>query len=69
MIITDIYCRYEEYPTNPPLFVLNGFMYSLFGLYDLAMTGNRSINAEARMLYERGMSSLKVMLPLFDSGE
>lgn len=26
---------YEEYPTTPSLFVLNGFIYSLLGLYDL----------------------------------
>ena len=26
---------YEEYPTDPPTFVLNGFMYSLMGLVDL----------------------------------
>lgn len=26
---------YEEYPTQPPSFVLNGFVYSLIGLYDL----------------------------------
>ncbi len=26
---------YEEYPTSPPTFVLNGFMYSLLGLFDL----------------------------------
>lgn len=29
---------YEEYPTVPPSFVINGFMYALFGLYDLAKT-------------------------------
>jgi len=26
---------YEEYPTVPSIFILNGFMYSLIGLYDL----------------------------------
>lgn len=26
---------YEEYPTIPSIFILNGFMYSLIGLYDL----------------------------------
>lgn len=29
------YVWYEEYPTVPSIFVLNGFIYSLFGLYDL----------------------------------
>lgn len=26
---------YEEYPSAPPSYVLNGFIYALFGLYDL----------------------------------
>ena len=29
---------YEEYPTHPNSFVLNGCMYSLLGLYDLWKT-------------------------------
>lgn len=29
------YHWYEEYPTKPASFVLNGFIYSLLGLYDL----------------------------------
>ena len=28
----------EEYPVTPSLFVLNGFLFSLMGLYDLKMT-------------------------------
>lgn len=31
----NLYPWYEEYPTIPPIFILNGFMYSLIGLYDL----------------------------------
>lgn len=27
---------FEEYPTTPGSFVLNGFMYSLIGLHDFA---------------------------------
>ena len=27
---------FEEYPTQPSTFVLNGFIYSLIGLYDLS---------------------------------
>ncbi|VDM66580.1 unnamed protein product, partial [Strongylus vulgaris] len=30
------YVWYEEYPTSPGSFVLNGFMYALIGLYDLS---------------------------------
>lgn len=31
----NLYPWYEEYPTVPSIFILNGFMYSLIGLYDL----------------------------------
>lgn len=63
------YVWYEEYPTTPSSFVLNGFMYALLGLYDLKMikvSGGASTKAES--LYEEGVESLKVMLPLFDTG-
>lgn len=34
---------FDEYPTIPPIFILNGFMYSLIGLYDLySLTPNSS---------------------------
>ncbi|XP_066065442.1 D-glucuronyl C5-epimerase isoform X2 [Chamaea fasciata] len=59
---------YEEYPTTPSSFVLNGFMYALIGLYDLKETAGERLGEEARALYERGMASLKAMLPLFDTG-
>ncbi|NXO27614.1 GLCE epimerase, partial [Cisticola juncidis] len=49
---------YEEYPTSPSSFVLNGFMYALIGLYDLKETAGG----------QRGAASLKPMLPLFDTG-
>ncbi|NXB70360.1 GLCE epimerase, partial [Donacobius atricapilla] len=59
---------YEEYPTSPSSFVLNGFMYALIGLYDLKETAGEKLGREARLLYERGMASLKAMLPLYDTG-
>uniref|UniRef100_A0A8C0UGG6 heparosan-N-sulfate-glucuronate 5-epimerase n=1 Tax=Cyanistes caeruleus TaxID=156563 RepID=A0A8C0UGG6_CYACU len=59
---------YEEYPTTPSSFVLNGFMYALIGLYDLKEMAGEERGREARLLYERGMESLKAMLPLFDTG-
>lgn len=60
--------RYEEYPTSPPSFVLNGFIYSLLGLYDLNTTVPASLSRDAGHLYEQGMISLKKMLLLFDTG-
>jgi heparosan-N-sulfate-glucuronate 5-epimerase len=56
---------YEEYPTRPPSFVLNGFVFALLGLYDL----NAADPAPATSrLYEEGIESLAAALPLFDAG-
>ncbi|NXH81604.1 GLCE epimerase, partial [Edolisoma coerulescens] len=67
-VFMDRHDWYEEYPTSPSSFVLNGFMYSLIGLYDLKETAGEKLGKEARLLYERGMESLKAMLPLYDTG-
>ena len=62
------YPWYEEYPTSPSLLVLNGFIYSLLGLYDLKLTAGPQYGAEAAELFDQGMRSLKFMLPIYDSG-
>ena len=70
---------FEEYPTQPNTFVLNGFMYSLIGLYDLWHTVKTfeasknqehiySEGVEAGDLFLRGLNSLNIMLPLYDTG-
>lgn len=56
---------YEECPTDPPSYILNGFMFSLIGLYDAYKATN---NREMKWLYDRGIVSLKRMLPLYDLG-
>lgn len=57
---------YEEYPTQPiPSYTLNGFMFSLLGLYDLAQTGNQ----DAADLFDKGIGTLEVALPLFELGD
>ncbi|XP_066966223.1 D-glucuronyl C5-epimerase B [Macrobrachium rosenbergii] len=61
------YVWYEEYPTNPSLFVLNGFIYSLLGLYDLKEFSTGTSNNSGD-LFDEGMKSLKKLLPLFDTG-
>ncbi|RWS16333.1 D-glucuronyl C5-epimerase-like protein [Dinothrombium tinctorium] len=63
----DKFIWFEEYPTTPSSFVLNGFIYSLFGLYDLSMACKKQCE-EVNKLYEAGIASLKKMLPLFDTG-
>jgi len=52
---------YEEYPTEPSILVLNGFMFTLLGLYDLAPYSHR-----AELLFDRGYRTLLYALPLYD---
>ncbi|XP_066998204.1 D-glucuronyl C5-epimerase [Anabrus simplex] len=59
---------YEEYPTRPASFVLNGFIYSLLGLYDLKSIAPAEQTQEAAALFEQGMLSLKMLLLLYDTG-
>lgn len=59
---------YEEYPTKPASFVLNGFIYSLLGLYDLMTIAPPESSQEAEFLFNEGMVSLKSMLMLYDMG-
>ncbi|AFH49787.1 D-glucuronyl C5-epimerase domain protein [Ignavibacterium album JCM 16511] len=57
---------YEEYPSQSrTVGVLNGFMFSLFGLYDLFIT-NKSENS--KKLFLKGIDSLKELLPYYDTG-
>lgn len=67
-VFMNKYDWYEEYPTAPSSFVLNGFIYSLLGLYDLSETAGEKQGREAGLLFSRGMESLKAMLPLYDTG-
>lgn len=61
-------CRhpiYEEYPTHPPANVLNGFMFTLLGLYDLSSVAPRS---PAGAMYRAGRRTLLAALPSYDAG-
>ncbi|KAK9889830.1 hypothetical protein WA026_007197 [Henosepilachna vigintioctopunctata] len=62
------YSWYEEYPTSPPSFVLNGFIYSLLGLYDLMKIAPSGQADLAEELFNDGVYSLKNMITLFDMG-
>ncbi len=60
------YSWYEEYPTpDAGSFVLNGYIYTLIGLYDLIQEFNDSISIK---LYQDGILSLSAMIGLFDLG-
>ncbi|KRY47609.1 D-glucuronyl C5-epimerase, partial [Trichinella britovi] len=63
----NVFPWYEEYPTTPGSFVLNGFIYSLIGLRDLAFCSER-VNQQVLDIYKIGLNSLKNMLPLYDTG-
>ena len=63
------YPWYEEYPTTPASFVLNGFIYSLIGLFDVfSLSPSSESQSLSKSLLDQGMRSLKKMLPLFDTG-
>ena len=53
----------EEYPLDKPVKILNGFIYALFGVYDLyKKTGNE----EAEELWKKGIRTLKQNLKRYD---
>jgi heparosan-N-sulfate-glucuronate 5-epimerase len=52
---------YEEYPTRPGSHVLNGYGFSLLGLYDIAPWSPR-----AATLFRRGVASLRARIQRFD---
>ncbi|KAH7719377.1 D-glucuronyl C5 epimerase [Aphelenchoides avenae] len=57
---------YEEYPTTPGSFVLNGFLYSLIGLHDASALP--ALHNESSTLFAAGLRSLVALLPLYDTG-
>ena len=52
----------------PPSFVLNGFIYSLIGLYDVMSLAPKDSVGDAQLLFDQGMQTLKKLLPLYDTG-
>jgi hypothetical protein len=57
---------YEEYPSKPGSFVLNGMIFALWGLYDFIRLDG---NANARKYFDEGISSLKNMISQYDIGD
>ena len=56
---------YEEFPSDDVTGVLNGFMFSLFGLYDLyLLNGSKT----AITLFHEGAESIKSLLKYYDTG-
>ncbi len=61
---------YEEYVADEPTMVLDGHLFSLFGLYDFIRAVPESIDAESHLLskklFNAGIKSLTHWLPEFD---
>ena len=55
------YVWYEEYPTQPSSFVLNGFIYALLGVYDFKEVAQGKDKVIAERIYQAGMTSLKAI--------
>jgi hypothetical protein len=53
---------YEEFPRQPPGMVLNGFILTLLGIYDLAPRSGAAAEA-----YRQGRDSLRALLPMWDT--
>jgi hypothetical protein len=52
----------QEYPTSPPAHVLNGWIYALWGLYDVAHATGSARHAAA---FEEGVATLVARLPRY----
>jgi len=54
---------FEEYPTPKPSYVLNGFIYAIWGIYDLYRVTK---NQEAKELWDSCVNTLEVNLHKYD---
>ena len=55
----------EEYPTDPPSFVLNGAIFAMWGLRDVGVGLG---DADATRVFEEGVDALAANLHRFDNG-
>ena len=62
-VLFDKFPIYVEYPTSPSTFILNGFIFSIIGLYDL---WSLSQDTKVFELYQTGLESLKKILTMYD---
>jgi len=59
------FVMYQEYPTETPTHILNGFMFSLLGIYDLYKATNYNY---VRDLFDIGMETLINTVSMYDQG-
>ncbi len=61
------YKIYEEYPCLPPTYTLNGFMFTLIGLYDWSCVADPTSEI-AKEYFDLGIKTLVQILPYYDIG-
>ena len=61
------YVIFEEYPTKPATYTLNGFMYTLIGIYDWSCVESPTQD-KAKELFDSGIRTLVKILPYYDIG-
>jgi hypothetical protein len=59
------YRFYEEYPISPVYYTLNGFMFTLLGIYDWSNVPSPS-QAKAKKAFDEGMLTLSKLIGLYD---
>ena len=57
----------QEYPTDPPSHVLNGWIFGLWGLYDVSLAGGPRAD-DASRAFAAGVVALAGRLPMYDAG-
>ncbi len=62
------YIIYEEYIANPASYTLNGFMFSLLGLYDWAQVSSGEDQKLSEKHFKSGIKTLEKILPYYDIG-
>jgi hypothetical protein len=64
--LTDEGAVLQEYPTDPPAHVLNGWIFALWGLYDLHCALPDDVDVAGA--WNDGVATLVERLPMYDSG-
>jgi hypothetical protein len=58
----------QEYPTDPPAHVLNGWIFALWGLYDVGAVDGLSLATGAQAAFAAGAHALARRLELYEAG-
>lgn len=65
------YYIFEEYPVDPSSLTLNGFLFTLLGLYDwwkITLTANKKHALLAEKYFKEGIKTTKKILKYYDIG-